>query len=83
MTPEALIWLLLFDQKMYNSVQLMPGMHCGGYCTGYPQVAPQELCASMKTLHKANEALFQLAICTGKTLFYIENGCLLNKLIVF
>ena len=61
----------------------MPGMHFGDSCTGYPQVAPQELCASVKTRHNAYMALFQLAIYTGKPLFYIEKESLLSKLIVF
>ena len=60
----------------------MPGMHFGASCTGYPQVATQEMGASMKTLHKANKALFQLAIYEGKPLFYIEKACQLGKLIV-
>ena len=80
---QALIWFLLFDQKTYNVVQVLPHMPYGGSCTGYPQVAPQELCASVKTLHNANMALFQLAIYTGKPLFYIEKESKLSKLIVF
>ena len=61
----------------------MPDMHFVASCTGYPQVAPQELCASVKTLHNGYMALFQLAIYTGKPLFYIKNESQLSKLIVF